>query len=94
MWLGVDKDGTFRAFDTKPFRWHDFDKIVEVVENPYGREIELTRDDLSKPHDDSFWAHSTYRFDEYVKLKGIPIKKESLNEELQKLTWADEPVEI
>jgi hypothetical protein len=94
MWLGVDKDGTFRLFDSKPFRWHKFDKITTVVENPYGREIEITKDDLSKPHDDTYWSTRGYRVDELVYLEGIKIKKESLNEELQKLTWADEPVEI
>lgn len=94
MYLCVDKDGSFRVAVSPPIRWHHFDKITEVHENYYGRFITIEKNDLSKPHEDSFWAVSAYRYGEHVYVSPPSIKKESLNEDLQKLTWLDEPVEI
>lgn len=94
MYLCVDKDGSFRVAESLPVRWHHFDKIIEECENFYGKFITIEKDDLSKPHEDSFWAVQTYDYGEYVYLSPHSIKKESLNKDLQKLTWLDEPVEI
>ena len=94
MYLCVDKDGSFRVAESSPIRWHHFDKITEEYENYYGRIIKMEKDDLTKPHEDSFWAMPTYKYEEYVYIIPPSIKKESLNENLQKLTWLDEPVEI
>lgn len=94
MYLCVDKDGSFRVAESLPFRWHHFDKISEVYENYHGRFITIEKDDLSKPHEDSFWAVQSYRYGECVYISPPSIKKESLDEDLQRLTWLDEPVEI
>ena len=94
MYLCVDKDGSFRVAESLPIRWHHFDKILDVQEDYHGRSIEIEKDDLSKPHKDSFWAVQVYRYGEYVYVSPPSIKKESLNKYLQKLTWLDEPVKI
>ena len=70
------------------------EQLIEECENYYGKSITIEKDDLSKPHEDSFWAVSAYNYGEYVHISPPSIKKESLNKDLQKLTWLDEPVEI
>lgn len=94
-WLVVNPDGKFKIFEFLPQRCKlPITKEEDYLEEDYHGHF--YRPEIPTGEYREFWGYP-YNSPHSLFLsynEGIDIDKSSLSEELQKLTWKDEPVKI